>query len=164
LIVANDVTAEGAGFDHDTNIVTLLSRDGRDLALPKLNKSEVAQRILGEVVRLASRAPRIAGCETLRRLIPPWPNASRKLSRKKLPIASASTTILESASFYQDRIAGPRESSPPVAFVRRQTQQRKCLCRNRSQARIVESCVSCRGGCAEKFIFTFAGGGGAVAF
>ncbi len=54
LIVANDVTAEGAGFDHDTNIVTLFSRDGRDLALPKLSKSEVAQRILDEVVRLKS--------------------------------------------------------------------------------------------------------------
>jgi len=52
LIVANDVTAEGAGFDSDTNIVTLFSRDGRDLALPKLGKSEVAQRILDEVVRL----------------------------------------------------------------------------------------------------------------
>ena len=54
LIVANDVTAEGAGFDHDTNIVTLFSRDGRDLALPKLSKSEVARRILDEVVRLRS--------------------------------------------------------------------------------------------------------------
>jgi phosphopantothenoylcysteine decarboxylase/phosphopantothenate--cysteine ligase len=52
LIVANDVTAEGAGFDRDTNIVTLFSRDGRDLALPKMSKSEVAQRILDEVVRL----------------------------------------------------------------------------------------------------------------
>jgi phosphopantothenoylcysteine decarboxylase / phosphopantothenate---cysteine ligase len=52
LIVANDVTAEGAGFDRDTNVVTLFSRDGRDLALPKLPKSEVAQRILDEVVRL----------------------------------------------------------------------------------------------------------------
>jgi phosphopantothenoylcysteine decarboxylase/phosphopantothenate--cysteine ligase len=57
LIVANDVTAEGAGFDHDTNIVTLFSRDGRDLALPRLSKSEVAQRILDEVLRLRS-APR----------------------------------------------------------------------------------------------------------
>src|SRR5258706_8946450 len=54
LIVANDVAAEGAGFDHDTNIVTLFSRDGRDLALPKMSKSEVAQRILDEVVRLRS--------------------------------------------------------------------------------------------------------------
>jgi phosphopantothenoylcysteine decarboxylase / phosphopantothenate---cysteine ligase len=52
LIVANDVTAEGGGFDQDTNVVTLFSRDGRDLALPKLPKSEVAQRILDEVVRL----------------------------------------------------------------------------------------------------------------
>jgi len=52
LIVANDVSAEGAGFDHDTNIVTLFSRDGRDLALPKLTKIEVAQRILDEVLRL----------------------------------------------------------------------------------------------------------------
>jgi phosphopantothenoylcysteine decarboxylase/phosphopantothenate--cysteine ligase len=52
LIVANDVTAEGAGFDHDTNIVTLFSSDGRDVALPKLSKSAVAQRILDEVLRL----------------------------------------------------------------------------------------------------------------
>jgi phosphopantothenoylcysteine decarboxylase/phosphopantothenate--cysteine ligase len=52
LIVANDVTAEGAGFDRDTNIVTLFSSDGRDLALPKLSKSEVAQRIFDEVLRL----------------------------------------------------------------------------------------------------------------
>ena len=52
LIVANDVTAEGAGFDVDTNIVTLFSRDGRDVALPKLTKPQVAQRILDEIVRL----------------------------------------------------------------------------------------------------------------
>ena len=52
LIVANDVTAEGAGFDQYTNVVTLFSRDGRDLALPKLPKSEVAQRILDEILRL----------------------------------------------------------------------------------------------------------------
>jgi len=58
LIVANDVTAEGAGFDSDTNIVTLFSRDGRDLPLPKLTKKEVAHRILDEIVRLrtASRS------------------------------------------------------------------------------------------------------------
>jgi phosphopantothenoylcysteine decarboxylase/phosphopantothenate--cysteine ligase len=52
LIVANDVTAEGAGFDHDTNSVSLYYRDGRDVALPKMSKAEVAQRILDEVVRL----------------------------------------------------------------------------------------------------------------
>jgi len=54
LIVANDVTAEGAGFDTDTNVVTLFSRDGRDLALPRMSKSEVAQRILDEILRLRS--------------------------------------------------------------------------------------------------------------
>ena len=52
LIVANDVTAEGAGFDVDTNIVTIFSRDARDLPLPRLTKGEVAQRILDEVLRL----------------------------------------------------------------------------------------------------------------
>jgi phosphopantothenoylcysteine decarboxylase/phosphopantothenate--cysteine ligase len=52
MIVANDVSAEGAGFDVDTNIVTIFSHDGRDLALPRLTKAEVAQRILDEVLRL----------------------------------------------------------------------------------------------------------------
>jgi phosphopantothenoylcysteine decarboxylase / phosphopantothenate---cysteine ligase len=56
LIVANDVTAEGAGFDYDTNIVTLIARDGRDLALPRMSKSEVARHILDEVVRLRSKS------------------------------------------------------------------------------------------------------------
>jgi phosphopantothenoylcysteine decarboxylase/phosphopantothenate--cysteine ligase len=54
LIVANDVTAEGAGFDVDTNVVTLFTRDGRDLPLPKMTKREVADRILDEVVCLRS--------------------------------------------------------------------------------------------------------------
>ena len=54
LIVANDVTAEGAGFDYDTNIVTLFARDGHESALPRMEKREVAQRILDEVVRLRS--------------------------------------------------------------------------------------------------------------
>jgi phosphopantothenoylcysteine decarboxylase/phosphopantothenate--cysteine ligase len=52
LIVANDVTAEGAGFDLDTNIVTIFSRDARDLPLPRMTKTEVAKRILDEVLRL----------------------------------------------------------------------------------------------------------------
>jgi phosphopantothenoylcysteine decarboxylase/phosphopantothenate--cysteine ligase len=52
LLVANDVTADGAGFDHDTNVVSLYFRDGRDVALPKMSKGEVAQRVLDEIVRL----------------------------------------------------------------------------------------------------------------
>jgi phosphopantothenoylcysteine decarboxylase / phosphopantothenate---cysteine ligase len=46
LLVANDVTQVGAGFDADTNIVTLLFRDGRSEALPLLSKRAVAARIL----------------------------------------------------------------------------------------------------------------------
>ena len=52
LIVANDVSAEGAGFDGETNIVTLFSRDGRDLPLACMSKSDVAHRILDEALRL----------------------------------------------------------------------------------------------------------------
>ncbi len=55
LVVANDITREGAGFDGETNIVTLLSRDGRQADLPKMSKQAVADLILDEVVRLRSR-------------------------------------------------------------------------------------------------------------
>jgi len=52
MIVANDVTQEGAGFDTDTNIVTLVMRDGRDLALPKMTKRQVADKILDQALSL----------------------------------------------------------------------------------------------------------------
>ena len=52
MIVANDVTQEGAGFDGDTNIVTIFLRDGREIPLPKLIKFEVANRILDAVLGL----------------------------------------------------------------------------------------------------------------
>jgi phosphopantothenoylcysteine decarboxylase/phosphopantothenate--cysteine ligase len=52
FIVANDVTQEGAGFEADTNIVTLLFPDGRQKPLEKMTKLEVANRILDEVVEL----------------------------------------------------------------------------------------------------------------
>ena len=52
LIVANDVLAEGAGFEGDTNIVTLLDQSGNCDQLPLLSKREVADRILDRVVTL----------------------------------------------------------------------------------------------------------------
>jgi phosphopantothenoylcysteine decarboxylase/phosphopantothenate--cysteine ligase len=52
MIVANDVTQEGAGFDTDTNIVTLFLRDGREIPLPKLTKFEVANRIFDEILAI----------------------------------------------------------------------------------------------------------------
>jgi phosphopantothenoylcysteine decarboxylase/phosphopantothenate--cysteine ligase len=52
MIVANDVTQEGAGFDADTNIVTLFLRDGRDIALPKMSKFDVANRLLDQALQI----------------------------------------------------------------------------------------------------------------
>jgi phosphopantothenoylcysteine decarboxylase/phosphopantothenate--cysteine ligase len=49
LVVANDVTAEGAGFGADTNAVLLLRRDGSRVDVPVASKREVAERILDEV-------------------------------------------------------------------------------------------------------------------
>lgn len=51
MIVANDVTRPGAGFDVDTNIVTLITKDGQE-ALPMMSKTEVAQRILDRALAL----------------------------------------------------------------------------------------------------------------
>jgi phosphopantothenoylcysteine decarboxylase/phosphopantothenate--cysteine ligase len=52
LLVANDLTAEGAGFAVDTNIVTLLFKDGTEKNLPCLSKSEVAGIILDTVLEI----------------------------------------------------------------------------------------------------------------
>lgn len=50
LIVANDVTAEGAGFDVDTNIVHLIDREGKITSYPRLPKQHVAEQILKAVL------------------------------------------------------------------------------------------------------------------
>jgi phosphopantothenoylcysteine decarboxylase/phosphopantothenate--cysteine ligase len=52
LIVANDVTMEGAGFGVDTNIVTLIERDGSRHPYPQISKDEVSDIILDRVVAL----------------------------------------------------------------------------------------------------------------
>ena len=54
LIAANDVTAEGSGFGTDTNLVTLIDRDGSVEELPLLPKYDVAHRILDRVVAILS--------------------------------------------------------------------------------------------------------------
>ncbi len=52
LMVANDVTKEGAGFAGDTNIVTLVHPDGEHQALPQMSKHEVAEHILDALAKL----------------------------------------------------------------------------------------------------------------
>lgn len=54
LIVANDVTRAGAGFDVDTNIVTLIDGEGMK-ELPMMTKREVADGILDRVAELRAR-------------------------------------------------------------------------------------------------------------
>ncbi|MDP9347992.1 MAG: bifunctional 4'-phosphopantothenoylcysteine decarboxylase/phosphopantothenoylcysteine synthetase, partial [Gemmatimonadota bacterium] len=56
LLVVNDATEPGAGFEVETNRVTLLHPEGADEALPLLSKAEVADRILDRVeILLAAR-------------------------------------------------------------------------------------------------------------
>jgi phosphopantothenoylcysteine decarboxylase/phosphopantothenate--cysteine ligase len=52
FIVANDVTMDGAGFAADTNIVTIISKNGDIAHLPKMSKREVAAVIIDKVVDL----------------------------------------------------------------------------------------------------------------
>ena len=54
LIVANDVTRAGAGFDVDTNIVTLIDGEGMN-ELPMMTKREVADGILDRVAELRAQ-------------------------------------------------------------------------------------------------------------
>ena len=54
MIVANDVTADGAGFNVATNIVRFIYRDGRSEELPVLPKETVATEILDRIVLLRS--------------------------------------------------------------------------------------------------------------
>ncbi len=51
LIVANDITRPGAGFDTDTNIVKLLFRDGSIEDLPIMSKEALAETILDKIRR-----------------------------------------------------------------------------------------------------------------
>jgi phosphopantothenoylcysteine decarboxylase/phosphopantothenate--cysteine ligase len=52
LIVSNDVTAEGAGFGTDTNIVTILDRQGNEQLLPRQPKIQIAHAILDRVLSI----------------------------------------------------------------------------------------------------------------
>jgi len=55
LIVANDVTWEGAGFSHDTNHVIMIDLYGEIEEVPLSPKRQVARRILDRVVHLRKK-------------------------------------------------------------------------------------------------------------
>lgn len=65
-IVANDITRQGAGFDSESNEVTIISRDRKaPIHVPMMPKVNVANIILDEVVRLRARAK--ASAQNVRR-------------------------------------------------------------------------------------------------
>ena len=51
MIVFNDVTAEGAGFDVDTNKVVIIDKE-QDLSLPLMSKDAVADSVLDRAVKI----------------------------------------------------------------------------------------------------------------
>ncbi len=56
-IVANDVTAPGAGFGHDTNAAVIVEDDGRQLDVALTSKRQVARAVVDLVSRRLSSLP-----------------------------------------------------------------------------------------------------------
>ncbi len=50
LLVVNDVSAPGVGFDHDTNAVAILTASGDTTAIPLTSKDAVANAVLDSVI------------------------------------------------------------------------------------------------------------------
>jgi phosphopantothenoylcysteine decarboxylase/phosphopantothenate--cysteine ligase len=50
LIIANDITRSDAGFEVDTNAITMIDKKGRAQSLPTLTKTEVAEKIMDFVI------------------------------------------------------------------------------------------------------------------
>lgn len=58
MIVANDVTAPGAGFSVDTNIIKIIDRDGQTTDFPLMSKEKVAGAILDHILALKQKRRR----------------------------------------------------------------------------------------------------------
>ena len=56
LIVVNDISAPGIGFQSDSNQVTLINKDEHIDKLPLLPKIEIANRLFDEILKLRSEA------------------------------------------------------------------------------------------------------------
>ena len=51
MIVANNLKVEGAGFQGDTNVVTLITKDNIT-ELPIMNKEDIAFRLLDAILEM----------------------------------------------------------------------------------------------------------------
>lgn len=55
IVIANDITQPGAGFDTETNIASIIFPDDRaSIDLPLMSKPDLANRILDEIAKLRS--------------------------------------------------------------------------------------------------------------
>jgi phosphopantothenoylcysteine decarboxylase / phosphopantothenate---cysteine ligase len=54
LIIANNLSDEGAGFQKDTNVITIINSKGKAESLPKMTKLEAADIILDRIQALIS--------------------------------------------------------------------------------------------------------------
>ncbi|MGN0797309.1 MAG: bifunctional phosphopantothenoylcysteine decarboxylase/phosphopantothenate--cysteine ligase CoaBC [Christensenellales bacterium] len=52
MVVANDVTKEGAGFDSDTNVISIFTSQGKIFESEKVLKSKLAHVIASEIIKL----------------------------------------------------------------------------------------------------------------
>ena len=53
MVIANDITKKGAGFNTDTNIATIIVRGNpEEIELPLMEKRELADNILDEILKL----------------------------------------------------------------------------------------------------------------
>ena len=55
MIVANSLREEGAGFETDTNIITIIDRNGKTIVLEKMTKIDAAHKILDHVKLLSKK-------------------------------------------------------------------------------------------------------------
>jgi phosphopantothenoylcysteine decarboxylase/phosphopantothenate--cysteine ligase len=55
LIVANSLREEGAGFQTDTNVITIIDKSGKAQSLPKMTKIEAAEKILNRISDLTAK-------------------------------------------------------------------------------------------------------------
>jgi len=58
MIVANDISGQASGFEVDENKVTLLLKNAKKIDLPLVSKSEVAVKVIDQLVRLLNEAPK----------------------------------------------------------------------------------------------------------
>jgi hypothetical protein len=115
LLVVNDATEPGAGFEVETNRVVLLSPDAADEALPLMPKSEVADHILDRVERLLARARGAGVSADAKELLRRYLTQRRDLGDTELVLDGHTTGDVRAALAQAERSPAPaaRTAPPP---------------------------------------------------